>query len=424
MLILSLDALRRLLGRTSPALGGNDSAQTNDTSPSGARALVEERRAEAASNGAAIGKRETGRPTFPNEPSLPTEPSAGESFSSSEITRLVSAYLNARAEEMLAVLLEGVAREATRELRQAVEDSGRSISSDVAEVREGVASSQRELSRIGRELVRSGATLESIQATVSAIGPTVEGLEASLRAELARARQLRRETELAGLDDILLTLDGLEAGLEEGRELLQTLAGAHHRLKDATVQRWWRAMGEATGVKRPLPDVPLDDLESMVAGLELTHRRLLDALVRRGITAIEAVGKPFDPHVHEAVAVEPCPMEQDGLVLREQQRGYRTADRVIRLAQVIVGRGQQAKTGAKRGRPRKVPADQSTEGPEPGASQGNGHHGDAAQRPSNSFEESRRGAEGECSVGRSADGLFSRQFPDSANGEDERLMNE
>lgn len=424
MLTLSLDALRRLLGRTSPAPDGNDPAQASDPSRSDMPALIEERRAGAASGGVATGKREVGGLTFPNGPSLQTEPSAGEPFSSSEITRLVSAYLNARADEMLAVLLEGLTRQATRELRQAVESTGQSISSEIAEVRDGVASSQREFSRIGRELVRSGATLESIHAAVAAIGPTMERLEANLRTELARDRQLQRETELAGLDDILLTLDGLEAGLEEGQELLQTLAGAHHRLKDATVQRWWRAMGEATGVKRPLPDVPLDDLESMVAGLELTRRRLLDALVRRGVTAIEAVGKPFDPHLHEAVAVEPCPMEQDGLVLREQQRGYRTADRVIRLAQVIVGRGQQPKTGAKRSRPRKVPADQSTEDPEPVVSQGNGHHGDAVQRPSNSFEESRRGAEGESGVGRSADGQFSGQFPDSANGEDERLMNE
>jgi molecular chaperone GrpE len=56
------------------------------------------------------------------------------------------------------------------------------------------------------------------------------------------------------------------------------------------------------------------------------------------VTPIEAVGQPFDPHLHEAVAVESCAAGQDGVVLRELRRGYRTAERVVRLAQVVVGR--------------------------------------------------------------------------------------
>lgn len=268
-----------------------------------------------------------------------------------ELGRLLTAYLGARAEEALALLVEGLAREMTHELRQAVEETGKSTSSEIGEVREGVASSQREFSRIGRELVRSGAALESIQAAVSAVGLTLERLESFLLEQL-RHEQAGDDMELAERDEVLATLDGLETGLEAGRALVRALAGAQARLKDATVQRWWRAMGEATGVKRPLPEVPLADLESLVSGLELTYRRLQDALARHGVIAIEAVGKPFDPNVHEAVAVEPCPEEQNGLVLREQRRGYRTTERVIRLSQVVVGRGEPNKAIAKRGRPR------------------------------------------------------------------------
>ena len=201
---------------------------------------------------------------------------------------------------------------------------------------------------------------------------------AQIRIAVALAReQAGAEVELAGSDEILATLDGLEIGLQEGRELVSALAGIQNRLKDATVQRWWRAMGEATGVKRPLPGIPLADLESLVTGLELTYRRLQDALARHGVTAIEAVGKPFDPYVHEAVAVEPCPEEQDGLVLREQRRGYHTTDRVIRLSQVVVGRGEAGKASARRGRTRTARVEQIAEadrlntekGPEGTASQ-------------------------------------------------------
>lgn len=289
----------------------------------------------------------------------------GDDLPSPRIARHVMAYLNARAEEALAHLLEELSRETAREVAESLEENRQAVSAEIAEVREGILSSQREFSRIGRELVRSGATLESIREAVTALGPAMERVESSLRSELmqehARERRLREEAEQAALDDILATLDGLEAGLEHGRELVQALSEAQRRLKDSTVQRWWRAMGEATGVKRPLPEVPVADVEGWIGGLELTHRRLQDALARRGVTPIDAVGKPFDPYLHEAVAVEPCPPERDGMVLREERRGYRAADRIVRLSQVVVGRGVPPGGGAKRRRASRATEEQPSE---------------------------------------------------------------
>lgn len=257
------------------------------------------------------------------------------------VARHLMDYLDARAEEALAALLEGLSRETAREMGKAMDETRRTVSGEIEGIREGILASQREFSRIGRELVRSGASLESIQTSVSVLGPAVQRMEDSLRAELAQERaereqQLREEIERPALDDMLATLDGLEAGMEAGRELVRTLFDAQHRLQDEAVQRWWRAMGEATGTKQPLPEVPLSDVENWIAGLELTYRRLQDSLARRGVTPIEAVGKPFDPFAHEAVAVEPGPAGHDGLILREERRGYRRQDRVIRLAQVVV----------------------------------------------------------------------------------------
>ncbi len=332
----SLGAFRNLFGLLSSPAGANGPAGTD-------KPLGEGKDQRPAMDEAARPKQETGNLGDPKG-------GAGTQGGESPVqARLLSAYLSARADETLGLLIEALGREMTRELRQAEAETGQTISADIAEVREDVASSQRELSRIGRELVRSGATLESMQAGVSTIAITLERLNAALQENLARGRA-GAEVDLAGRDEILATLDGLEIGLQEGRELGGALAGVQNRLKDATVQRWWRAMGEATGVKRPLPEVPLADLESLVTGLELTYRRLQDALARNGVTVIEAVGKPFDPYVPEAVGVEPCPEEQDGLVLREQRRGYRTTDRVIRLSQVVVGRGEPNR--ARRGRPR------------------------------------------------------------------------
>ena len=271
---------------------------------------------------------------------------AGGNFEvrSSHVARLMGSYLKARAEETLASLLEELSNELAARSGQALDSARQQISAEIASVREDVSSSRSEVSRMGRELIRWGATLDSVLASTAAIGPNMERLESSLRTELmrelARYRQLREESEQAALDDMLAALDGLEAGQQDGRELLQALASVQRRLGDATAQRWWRAMAEATGVKRRLPEIPVADVESWINGLELTYKRLQDALGRRGVTRIEAVGKPFDPYLHEAVAIESCSQEQDGIVLREQRKGYRTADRVVRLSQVVVGLGE------------------------------------------------------------------------------------
>ncbi|MDO8690125.1 MAG: nucleotide exchange factor GrpE [Dehalococcoidia bacterium] len=266
---------------------------------------------------------------------------------SPQVARHMAAYLKARAEETMATLLDEISREMTARSSQALDQTRQEISAQIAGVREDVLASSREFSRMGREFTRWGASLESIQTAISGFGPDMERLESSLRndrlRELASDRQLREESERQALDDMLAALDGMEAGQQHGRDLLQALGGVQLRLSDETAQRWWRAMAEATGVRRELPEIPMDDVESWINGLDLTYRRLQDALGRRGVVPIEAIGKPFDPYLHEAVAVEPCPQDQDGIVLQEQRKGYRMGDRVVRLSQVVVGDGEHGR---------------------------------------------------------------------------------
>lgn len=73
-------------------------------------------------------------------------------------------------------------------------------------------------------------------------------------------------------------------------------------------------------------------------GLEVTYRSMRNLLEREGVTAIDAVGAPFDPAIHEAVAVVPgaAGQEHESVVIEEVRRGYRQGERVLRPARVIV----------------------------------------------------------------------------------------
>ena len=75
---------------------------------------------------------------------------------------------------------------------------------------------------------------------------------------------------------------------------------------------------------------------SWVEGIAAIDRKLRLLLDSEGLTPIEAVGQPFDPHEHEAVAQEETTAVPEGTVTAELQRGYRIRDRVLRPAMVAV----------------------------------------------------------------------------------------
>ena len=74
-------------------------------------------------------------------------------------------------------------------------------------------------------------------------------------------------------------------------------------------------------------------------GVELIHRQLMDLLRKRNVTAIDAVGADFDPHIHQAVSHEPAEGKREGEIIEEFRRGYRLGDRLLRPSMVKVAKG-------------------------------------------------------------------------------------
>ncbi len=75
--------------------------------------------------------------------------------------------------------------------------------------------------------------------------------------------------------------------------------------------------------------------QALRRGVELTQRELMRLLQNEGVTRIEAVGQPFTPDLHEAVATTPAQAEP-GTVVQEVEAGYKLGDKLLRPARVVV----------------------------------------------------------------------------------------
>ena len=80
-------------------------------------------------------------------------------------------------------------------------------------------------------------------------------------------------------------------------------------------------------------------------GLELIYRQLWETLSKHGVERIEAAGKPFDPHFHQAIERVETDEVPDGSVLEVLQEGFLFHGRVLRPSIVRVSVNPQGTSG-------------------------------------------------------------------------------
>lgn len=142
----------------------------------------------------------------------------------------------------------------------------------------------------------------------------------------------------------------LESALAEAKDRHLRLAADFDNYKKRARQEQAETIQHASAelIGRLLP--VLDDMhkalehrpgeveESWLKGVELSVRKLEEALNTHGLEPIEAVGSPFDPKLHEAIGQEESAEHPEDTVVSELRRGYRIRDRVVRPALVRVSR--------------------------------------------------------------------------------------
>jgi len=80
------------------------------------------------------------------------------------------------------------------------------------------------------------------------------------------------------------------------------------------------------------------DCNAMKEGMNLIYSKFKAFLDQNGIKEIDAMNKPFDVDLHEAVTKIPAPEENmKGTVIDVVQKGYLLTDKVIRFSKVVIG---------------------------------------------------------------------------------------
>ena len=91
-------------------------------------------------------------------------------------------------------------------------------------------------------------------------------------------------------------------------------------------------------LQRSLENSEKTDKKSFKDGIELINSKWLKVLKEHSIVPILSIGEEFDPEYHEALMSEDG--EEDNIILKEFEKGYKYHDRIIRHAKVIVNKKQ------------------------------------------------------------------------------------
>ncbi len=160
-----------------------------------------------------------------------------------------------------------------------------------------------------------------------------EGSPARMDSELLQAQEEAR-MNLNGWQRAMADFENYKKRKEgENKELVEFA-------KEVTVAKLLPTLDSLEQALRHSPDSAAADFKEKFnvwyKGIEGILNQLDKALAEMGVKKIEALGKKFDPHFHEAV--REVPGEEDGKVVEELQSGFELNGKVIRPATVVISR--------------------------------------------------------------------------------------
>ncbi len=173
------------------------------------------------------------------------------------------------------------------------------------------------------EAVVSGdaATLGEAQEETDS-GSAEHSAERDLEAELAAAQ----DAALRAQADAVNIQRRSEQEIEKARKFaLERFCGDLLSVVD-NLERALESAGDDQGIA------------SLLEGIELTRKGLMDVLVKYGVESVDPMGEPFDPETAQAMSMVEQPDAEPNSVIGVMQKGYTLNDRLLRPAMVMVAK--------------------------------------------------------------------------------------
>tara|TARA_B110000037_G_scaffold217957_1_gene280030 strand:- start:2601 stop:3182 length:582 start_codon:yes stop_codon:yes gene_type:complete len=162
------------------------------------------------------------------------------------------------------------------------------------------------------EEVLQEVTVESVQAELDLATARVDEQQADVLRAQAEVQNIRRRSEQ---DVAKAHKFGQEKLMTEVVSLLDNLARAIEASK-------------AEGAS----------LKSLLEGVEMSQKMLLDGLKKFNVDQLDPHGEPFNPDLHEAMTAVPNPDLEPNTVMEVFQKGYTLNGRLVRPAMVVVSK--------------------------------------------------------------------------------------
>ncbi len=181
---------------------------------------------------------------------------------------------------------------------------------------------------------------------------TLDGLEDD---QVTLDSQSADTNEAPSTEDLLAEVEGLRTELAQVKEQSLRAAAEAQNIRRRAEQDVEKA--HKFGVEKFINDMlPVaDNLEraieastaegvevsSVIEGVELTLKTLVDGLNRQKVEAIDPTGEPFNPELHQAMTMVPNPDVEPNTVINVFQKGYTLHGRLVRPAMVVVSKAAE-----------------------------------------------------------------------------------
>lgn len=173
---------------------------------------------------------------------------------------------------------------------------------------------------------------------------TTEAPEKEAKKESAKVKKENKKSE-AEIKALTEENEALKVKLSESEDAKLRLAAEYDNYRRRTQKERENIYNDAfsdavTGI---LPIIDTLDYalqyqanEESRKGIEMIIKNAAEALAKMGVTEIEALGKTFDPNLHNAVMHVEDETKGESEVVTVLQKGYKIGDKVIRFAMVSV----------------------------------------------------------------------------------------